>query len=84
MTSLLDSSWATPALATCAVALVAYFVANTVITYRRLRHIPGPRLASVSQLWLFKVTANGDLYLAVQDVLRQYGTLSLPAQGVGY
>lgn len=52
---------------------VIYLVANTFITYRKLRHIPGPRLAAFSQLWLFNVTAKGDVYLSAEKVLREYG-----------
>lgn len=57
-----------------AVALnITYFIANTIITYRKLRHVPGPRLAAFSQLWLFNVTAKGDVYLSAEQVLRKYG-----------
>lgn len=50
-----------------------YFVSSTISTYRKLRHIPGPRLAAFSQLWLFNVTAKGDVYLSAEKVLRKYG-----------
>lgn len=55
------------------VGLVYYAVAS-ISSYRKLRHIPGPRLAAFSQLWLFKVTAGGDLYLTAEKVIRKYGT----------
>lgn len=57
-------------IATLALALC---VVTSILSYRKLRHIPGPRLAAISQLWLFNVTARGDLYLAAEKVLRKYG-----------
>ncbi|KIW68377.1 hypothetical protein PV04_04330 [Phialophora macrospora] len=53
---------------------IAWFVVSTVVSYRRLRHIPGPWLARISQLWLFKVTWKGDLYLAMEEVHEKYGS----------
>lgn len=63
-----------PQILVLAVALnITYFIANTIVTYRKLRHVPGPRLAAFSQLWLFNVTAKGDVYLSAEQVLRKYG-----------
>lgn len=63
-----------PQLLLLALALgIVYSIANTIITYRKLRHIPGPRLAAFSQLWLFNITAKGDVYLSAEHVLRKYG-----------
>jgi hypothetical protein len=42
-------------------------------SYSRLSHIPGPKLAAFSQLWIFNTTSKGDLYLQAEHVLRQYG-----------
>lgn len=64
-----------PQLGVLAIALsVVYLIVNTVVSYRKLRHIPGPRLAAFSQLWMFNVTAKGDVYLSAEQVLRKYGT----------
>lgn len=52
---------------------ITYFITSTIITYRKLRHFPGPRLAAFSQLWIFNVTAKGDVYLSAEEVLRKYG-----------
>lgn len=58
-----------------------YFLITTIISYRKLRHIKGPRLAALSQLWLFNVTAKGDVYLAAEHVLRKYGKLRTLRKG---
>lgn len=59
-------------LLSCLLSIV-YFIASAFSTYRKLRHIPGPRFAAFSQLWLFNVTAKGDVYLSAEKVLREYG-----------
>ena len=56
-----------------AALLVIYCCITTYISYRRLAHIPGPRLAAISELWLFNATSKGDLYLEGERVLRHYG-----------
>jgi len=57
---------------------VAYYVVTTIVSYRKLQHIPGPRLAAISELWMFNVTAKGDIYLEMEKTLRKYGILHLP------
>lgn len=57
---------------------LGYLAVITIISYRKLQHIPGPRLAAFSQLWLFKVTTQGDIYLQMEKVLRKYGLLHMP------
>ncbi|KIW79697.1 hypothetical protein Z517_06311 [Fonsecaea pedrosoi CBS 271.37] len=54
---------------------IVWFVFSTVVSYRKLRHIPGPWLACFSQLWIFNVTTKGDLYLTMEEVLHKYGTI---------
>ena len=60
-------------LAALGIVALAWLVVNTFVSYRKLRHIPGPWLARISQLWLFNVTFKGDLYLAMEDVIQKYG-----------
>lgn len=60
--------------------LVTYYVATSIKSYRKLQHFSGPWLASFSQLWLFSVTARGDLYLEAERVLRKYG-MQTPLSG---
>ena len=50
-----------------------YWTVTTYIQYRKLQHIKGPWLASISPLWMFYYTCRGTLYLAVEDALRKYG-----------
>jgi hypothetical protein len=52
---------------------ILYLAVREWLSYRKLRHIRGPRLAAFSQLWLFNVTTKGDLYLTMGDALRKYG-----------
>jgi hypothetical protein len=56
------------------VVLSLYVLVSSFTSYWRLRHIPGPPLACVSQLWLFQVTAQGRLYLAAEDAFKRYGS----------
>jgi len=57
------------------VVLSLYALISSFMSFWRLRHIPGPPLACVSQLWLFQITAQGRLYLAAEDAFKQYGRL---------
>lgn len=42
-----------------AIALVGYFLISNVLAYRRLRHFPGPLLASFSYLYMIRVWLSG-------------------------
>lgn len=77
MVFLADASRITLAAVSLAFFALAYFIVTSILSYRKLRHIPGPWLAAVSQLWLFNATSRGDLYLAAEKVLRKYGVLHL-------
>lgn len=70
---LVNATRVTLAAVILACAGLVYYAATSISSYRKLRHIPGPRLAAFSQLWLFKVTAGGDLYLTAEKVIRKYG-----------
>jgi hypothetical protein len=74
MAQVFDPSKIRPVLATLAAVTIAYLITTTFLSYRKLRHFPGPRLAAFSQLWLFNVTSKGNLYLAAERVLRKYGS----------
>jgi hypothetical protein len=72
---LLDSAslpWSYRLLA-AGVVLSFYVLVSSFASFWRLRHIPGPPLACVSQLWLIRVTAQGRLYLAAEDAFKRYG-----------
>ena len=72
---MLDHATVRPVLLVAAALFAIYYGITTYISYRRLAHIPGPRLAAFSELWFFNATSNGDLYLEAERVLRQYGAL---------
>lgn len=61
-----------------------YSVVRTYLQYRRLRHIKGPWLASVSPLWMFYYACCGTLYLATEDALKKYGKLTSKILRSGY
>jgi len=54
------------------VVLLLYVLVSSFMSFRRLRHIPGPPLACVSQLWIFHATIRGRLHLAAEDAFRRY------------
>jgi hypothetical protein len=62
-----------PILAGLVFALLVYVAVATFLSYRRLQHIKGPWLASISPLWLFHHTVRGRVYLACQEALIKYG-----------
>lgn len=63
-------------LAVGAVALVVYLVATSIGSWLRLRHIPGPRVAGWSKIWLVKRQVTGKLVLDLGNVCNQYGMVS--------
>lgn len=73
MAGILDSWPAGSIVAVCAFGVLLLLILSTIRGYLRLRHIPGPRLACFSEIWLFKATAKGDLYKDLENVLRTYG-----------
>lgn len=57
------------------VITLSLYLATTVTTWARLRHIPGPFSAGFSKLWLIRRQMTGKLVLDFQDVCKQYGPL---------
>jgi ATP/ADP translocase len=65
--------------ASCALAIAfIYLIITTVISYRRLSHIPGPRFAAFSKLWFIWLTARGDQYKTTTKLLHKYGEFVIP------
>lgn len=59
---------------TVALALfLIYYVTTTVLAWRRLRHIPGPPLASISNLWGFFALAGGQCHTKIAEAQKKYG-----------
>lgn len=74
MDSLMENTISHPLLAAGAV-LLAWSLVSTVLAYRRLSHIPGPFLASVSDLWLIQTATSGRLSDIFEETARAYGPL---------
>lgn len=55
-------------------AIVTY-IASAFTTWYRLRHIPGPFLASFSYLWLARVAKSGRQFWIYRDMYKKYGPL---------
>jgi hypothetical protein len=60
------------------VTALLYLIITTVISYRRLSHIPGPRFAAFSKLWFIWLTAQGDQYKTTTKLLHKYGEFTIP------
>ena len=43
-------------------------------TWARLRHIPGPPLAGLTEIWLLRATLSGRCNIETLEVCRKYGT----------
>ncbi|CZR67450.1 related to pisatin demethylase (cytochrome P450) [Phialocephala subalpina] len=56
--------------------VVGYFIVVQYLSYRRLAHIPGPRLAACSNLWLVRAIWGQQSHLDVYEVSKQYGPLT--------
>lgn len=74
MDSLLETILSHPFTAAGAV-LLTWFLASTVLAYRRLSHIPGPFLASISDLWLIRASTSRRLSAVFEETARKYGPL---------
>ncbi|KAJ4418717.1 hypothetical protein N0V82_005390 [Gnomoniopsis sp. IMI 355080] len=55
--------------------VLLYFVISTTYSWYRLRHIPGPPLASISYLWQFRAALSGKRAEHYRDAHREYGSL---------
>lgn len=56
--------------------LILDYVATTMKQYYRLRHIPGPRVAAFSSLWIALGETGGRMYQDLYKVTERYGTPS--------
>lgn len=62
-----------------ALVFVVYTIVSTYLSYRKLRHIKGPFIASISPLWLFYQTIRARVNVAGEEVLREYGRNENPS-----
>lgn len=55
--------------------LLLWYLLSWLSTWYRLRHIPGPLLASVSNLWMIRASTSTRLALILEELGAEYGPL---------
>jgi cytochrome P450 len=55
--------------------IIVWCIINTIRSYRRLSHIPGPFSAHLSKWWMIRATATGEMPFRLADLCQQYGSL---------
>ncbi|KAK4216726.1 Pisatin demethylase [Rhypophila decipiens] len=55
-------------------ALLVYYAVSTLQAWSRLRHIPGPPLASISYLWMILTARSARMSTIFADLSRQYAS----------
>jgi len=70
-----------PAVAWIIAGLVVYYVTTAFLSWHRMRHIPGPLLASFSYLWLGWVQTSGRMSFIYRDLPKKYHGVSLVRVG---
>lgn len=63
-------SWLLVTLAT----LLALFMTYQLISFLRLRHIPGPSWAAWTHLWMVRSQLTGQMHFILHDLTKEYGT----------
>lgn len=53
--------------------LVAVYLYPFLVTHKAIRHIPGPPLARISNLWLLMTARKGKRYELVDEAHKRYG-----------
>lgn len=51
-----------------------YLIFKALGSFQRLQHIPGPRLAAWTELWLFQAALGGNFHLTAASLLRKHGS----------
>src|SRR6478609_4990544 len=59
---------------TAVLGLVVLFVADTLRTWHRLSHVPGPFWAGFSKAWMVRQSFKGIQPYAIQQANEKYGT----------
>lgn len=54
-------------------SVLIYHATTTFVAWRRLRHFPGPPLASISNLWSFFAVAGGQCHTKIAGAQKRYG-----------
>ncbi|KAI3329047.1 cytochrome P450 [Xylariaceae sp. AK1471] len=55
--------------------LVGWYLTSTIYSWYRLRHLPGPLLASLSYLWVANVSWRGTQYETYRSLSEKYGSI---------
>jgi hypothetical protein len=71
----LKSLWSSGTAGALLVILLAALVVRTTRTWYRLRHIPGPQLASFSPAWIIKALNSGQFHEELLSISNKYGPL---------
>lgn len=66
----LDNPWSF--LPVVAVGFLAYLLVSTILNYRRLKHIPGPLVASFSYLYMFRIWTTKRQSASYKDLNKTY------------
>jgi hypothetical protein len=53
--------------------LIISYLLSLFRSYWRLRHIPGPWLATLSELWYIRAATSGELHLRLAEACSKYG-----------
>jgi len=69
------SLWPSGTAAALLTLLLAAMIARTARAWYRLRHIPGPQLATLSPAWIIKALSSGRFHEKLLQVSREYGPL---------
>ena len=64
-----SSAWMLITFALSLAVVILYFV-----SFQRLSHIPGPRLAAHSRLWLVAILGRGNSTSTFENISKEYGT----------
>lgn len=54
-------------------SFLIYYATTTFLAWRRLRHFPGPPLASISNLWSFFTIVGGKCHVKIAEAQKKYG-----------
>jgi hypothetical protein len=54
--------------------LIGYAFISRLLTWFRLRHIPGPPFAGISKAWLLRKAIGGRFHLDTAEVCEKYGS----------
>lgn len=75
MNSILEGIGAHDPLVIGALAIALWYVVSTAVAWYRLCHIPGPFLASLSDLWMVRASTSTKLSEIFEQLGREYGPL---------